>query len=217
MKRPSRPSKPKPAQPQLSFDFEVVSNRQNRIEIVPAAKIEVLPPAPVEADLAEPNRYLEGAEENKYLLHQADKYEGRAFYVLVLLMTACGFAVLVKSGLPLPKPLLEKYGVPPVQDMRLLSGILGIATFIFSATLAYCVIQNRAHSPQLQFRFVQRTWPKQLSRAILAISALLVIAMILAVMTLTYKDIWHLVTFVWDRQIYTLDGWDPVATKPAPK
>ena len=175
----------------------------NRIEVlVPSAPADVQPgPAP-ETD---------GAEENRYLLHQADKYEERALKALVFFLASACLTILAKSGVNVTAAMAEKWGIPPVANEHLLPGILASATILFAAALGYFALRIHQHSPQLKLKLVSRTWAGLVAQVVLRICALLIGLVLLAVVLVSWTDILFLFSYVIDRQFYILDGWDPVS------
>ncbi len=200
-----------PSSSQLVFDFGKAQSLPVHVEVVSENRIEVFapPPTTVTAALQEANVRSDGAEENRYLLHQADKYEERALKTLLLFLAAACLTLLVKSGIP-TGTVTEKLGIPNISNTRLLAGMLASSTILFASGLAYFALRIRQHSPQLRLRFVERSWAGYVAQYMLWIGTLLVAAFLVAVVKAAGRDIWFLFTYVIDRQLYVLDGWDPV-------
>lgn len=206
-----RKASPSASTLQLSFDFggELVEAKPS-YEIVPQEKIEALPPVSAEANTSIAATVTDGAEENRYLLHQSDKYEERALKTLVLFIVAAAATVLAKSGIPLPTAIPGKIGLPPISNVRLLCGISASATVLFAVALAYFALRMRQHSPQLRLKLIQRTWAGYIAQYLLAVCVLFICAILLAVLILAGPDLIYLMTYIVDRQLYVLDGWEPV-------
>ena len=64
----------------------------------------------------------------------------------------------------------------------------------------------RQHSVQLDLPLVRSSLAGMLATFLFGLCVVVVVAMFLAVVYLTWRDVLHLVTYVWERQFYTLDG-----------
>ena len=70
----------------------------------------------------------------------------------------------------------------------------------------------RQYSVQLDLPLVRSSLAGMLATVLFGLCVVVVVAMFLAVVYLTWRDVLHLVTYVWERQFYILDGWEPVKT-----
>jgi hypothetical protein len=199
---------------QLTFDFaEPNTTRAIATHTISRKHVEVIPPSrPTITSIVshQADKAIEGADESKYLLHQADKYEERAFKALLFFIGFACLTLLGKSGVPMPNFLSDKIGIPAVSNTRLMAGMLASATFLCCAALGYFALRIRQHSPQLRLNLVQKTWAGYFAQYILWTCGVLVVAMLIAVLLIAWRDIFYLVTYIVDRQLYTLDGWEPV-------
>ncbi len=194
---------------QLSFDFVV--EQQPRPQAVVVTAVEVLPPVD-RGSRSDPSSLSEGALEHAYLRHRADKYEDRAVRALLAFMISAIFSVLLKSGIPVSQAALEKVGLPVVSNARLLAGMLGGATFVSALVCTFYALRMRQYSVQLDLPLVRSSLAGMLATVLFGLCVVVVVAMFLAVVYLTWRDVLHLVTYVWERQFYILDGWEPVKT-----
>ncbi|NOU08171.1 MAG: hypothetical protein HOO99_18510 [Hyphomicrobiaceae bacterium] len=199
-----------PARSQLSFDFGLKEFAE--VETIAESRIEVLAPLSPTSDAVSAALANDGAEEHKFLVHQADKYEDRAFKALVALIAAASLTVMAKSGIPLPSAFSDKVGIPQLNNLRLLSGILAGGTIIFALALTYFALRIRQHSPQLKLRLVQNSIPGQVAQVLLWMCGLFLAAVVFAIVYISWRDIFYVMMYVVDRQRFVLDGWDPVKT-----
>lgn len=148
--------------------------------------------------------------EHAYLLHQADKYEERAIRMKKTFFAAAVLAVFVSGGVPIVNYLLEKGGLPFIDNLRLLSGILGGATFIFASILLRYALTSRHYTQQLSLRLLHRSIAGYIARWMFVGEAAILIATFSVAIYLTFGDIFYLFTYIWNHTFYTLDGWEPV-------
>lgn len=204
--------KPVPTR-QLSFDFDArVPAKDVPAEPVVTATIEILPPE----TKPEPQTYFApslGQVERQFLQRQIDKYEDRALRAIWAFVIATCLAVFVKGGIPVSQAILEKLGLPAVNNARLLAGMLGAASVVFAILTVYYALRRWQHSPQLELVLLRKSLAGKFVRLFFAIFVLLLVAMFVVVIYLTGRDILYMVTYLWDRQWYIMDGWEPVKSK----
>jgi hypothetical protein len=199
---------------QLSFDFDILVPQPVAVPVKPSietvAEIEILPREPVLVVSTSPPR-SEGAAEHEFLRHQADKYEERALRAVWAFVIASCLTVLVKGGIPVSQAALEKLGLPAVSNARLLAGMLGAATVVFAIVMGYYTLRVRQHSPQLRLPLVNRSLAGRFARLMLIVGVLLLAAMFVAALYLTWRDILYLVTTCWTATGTPWTGGSPLA------
>ena len=204
------PPHPLPA-PAPASPIAITAESSNQLDDLHSAISAALVPVDDETQVGDEDAFhpTEGQLEHAFLVHQADKYQERCLRALTIFFVAASLTIFAKAGLPISEVVLEKYGLPATDNTRLLQGMLGAITVICGFVVVYFALRIRQHSPQRNLGVIVRSSLEgQLAGGMLVIAVVLLTAMFAVVVYLSFTDVIFMVTYLFNHNTYTLDGWD---------
>ena len=150
----------------------------------------------------------DGQLEHAYLSEQAARYEDRCFKAAGRFSAAAVLTVLARAGVDLSGVVLAKFGLPEIEDTRLLPGMLGAITVVYAFVTLYYGLRIRQHRPQRQLRLLGWSAAGFAAEAMLVLGVLLLVTLLAIAVYVSFADILFMATYLFDHNVYTLEGWD---------